>query len=263
MERETIVQDLKFVNDPSGKPHHAEWVEGLTMTRKGGLSKYDRRLPQRVFAVPERLSDRCPLQFLRLLLSKRPADLQSCGPLYLRPLKTPKQDVWFSSQPVGENNLDTYMQQMATLAGLDTTNKRFTNHSARKTTIMKLQKAGVSNDKIVSITGHKNEQSLHDYIDVDMEDHAKLSEILIGAHTSRKRPLKDTTNIDTYVGTSAAQSGPGPSTFNFTNCTVFFGNSCNTSSNTQLNQIWPQHSELKVPPRKRAYVIDSDSDQDM
>ena len=89
--------------------------------------------------MPE--SDRCPLQFLHLLLSKRPADLQSCGPLYLRPLKTPKQDVWFSSQPLGENNLDTYMQQMATLAGLETTNKRFTNHSVHKTTVMKLQKA--------------------------------------------------------------------------------------------------------------------------
>ena len=99
--------------------------------------------------------------------------------------------------------------------------------------------------------------------DVDMENHAKLSEILDRAHRSRKHPLKDTTNIDTYVGTLAAQSSPGPSTFNFTNCTVFFGNSCNTSSNTQLNQIWPQHSELKVPLRKRAYVIDSDSDQDM
>ena len=152
---------------------------------------------------------------------------------------------------------------MATLAGLDTTNKRFTNHSVHKTTVMKLQKAGVSNDKIVSITGHKNEQSLRDYTDVDMEDHAKLNEILVGAHASRKHPLRDTTNIDTCAGMSAAQSSPGPSTFNFTNCTVFFGNSCNTSSNTQLNQIWPQQSELKVPPRKRAHVIDSDSDQDM
>ena len=103
-------------------------------------------------------------------------DLQNCGPLYLRPLKNPKRDVWFSSQPVGENNLDTYMHQMATLAGLDTTNKQFTNHSIRKTTVMKLQKAGISNDKIVSITGYKN---------VDMEDHATLGEILVGAHVSR------------------------------------------------------------------------------
>ena len=59
--------DPKFVNDPSGKLYYAEWVEGLTKTHKGGLSKYERRLPQRVFAVD---SDRCPLQFLRLLLLK-------------------------------------------------------------------------------------------------------------------------------------------------------------------------------------------------
>ena len=61
---------------------------------------------------------------------------------------------------------------------------------------MKLQKAGVSNDKIVSITGHKNEQSLHDYTDVDMEDHAKTEclEILVGASKSIQKhsPLKDT-----------------------------------------------------------------------
>ena len=122
---------------------------------------------------------------------------------------------------------------------------------------MKLQKAGVSNDKIVSITGHKNEQSLRDYTDVDMEDHAKLSEILVGAHVSRKRPpLKDASNVDTHAIMSAAQNNPEPSTFNFTNCTVFFGNSCNTSSSRQLNQIWPQHSMVKAPPRKRAYIID-------
>ena len=81
----------------------------------------------------------------------------------------------------------THMQQMATLAGLDTTNKRFTNHSVCKTTVMKLQKAGVSNDKIVSITGHKNEQSLRDYTDVDMEDHAKRSDRQL--HKIRKNSM--------------------------------------------------------------------------
>ena len=111
---------------------------------------------------------------------------------------------------------------------------------------MKLQKAGVSNDKIVSITGHKNVQSLCHYTDVDMEDHAKLSKILVGACVSRKcPPLKDISNVDTHASMSPAQNNPEPSTFNFTNCTLFFGNSCNTSSSTQ---IWPQHSMVKVPP---------------
>ena len=27
------VQDIKFVNDPTGKPYYAEWVEGLTMAK--------------------------------------------------------------------------------------------------------------------------------------------------------------------------------------------------------------------------------------
>lgn len=50
---------------------------------------------------------------------------------------------------------------IAQLGELDSTNKHFTNHSVRKNTIRKLQKAGVSNDKIISITGHKNEQSIN------------------------------------------------------------------------------------------------------
>ena len=45
-------------------------------------------------------------------------------------------------------NLDTYMHQIATLTGLDTINMRFVNHSIHKTKVMKLKKAGVSNDKM-------------------------------------------------------------------------------------------------------------------
>ena len=37
---------------------------------------------------------------------------------------------------------------MAMLGKLDSTNKKFTNHSIRKTTVCKLQKAGVSNNRI-------------------------------------------------------------------------------------------------------------------
>ena len=40
------VQDLKIMNDPSGKLYYAEWVEGLTNTLKGGLSKYETTTPK-------------------------------------------------------------------------------------------------------------------------------------------------------------------------------------------------------------------------
>jgi len=52
------------------------------------------------------------------------------------------------------------MKTMAKLAGIDKTGRRYTNHSVRKTTVRKLQKAGISNDKIAAITGHKSEQTL-------------------------------------------------------------------------------------------------------
>ena len=66
------------------------------------------------------------------------------------------------------------MKEHAKFGGLDCTNKRFTNHSVRKTTVRKLQKAGVTNDRISAITGHQNEQSLRDYADADPEDHRHI-----------------------------------------------------------------------------------------
>ena len=83
---------------------------------------------------------RCPVKCLEILLSKRPAELKNSGPLYLRPLSNPKQDVWYYAQPVGVNKIDGFMKLIAHMGALDITNKNFTNHSVRKTTVRKLQK---------------------------------------------------------------------------------------------------------------------------
>ena len=40
----------------------------------------------------------------------------------------------------------------------------------RKTTVKRLQKAGISNDKIACITGHNGEKCLRDYSSTDMSD---------------------------------------------------------------------------------------------
>ena len=105
------------------------------------------------------------------MISKRPIELKNCGSLYLKPLDTPNDEVWYTAQPVGIHTIDTYMKYIAMQGGLDLTNKKFTNHSVRKTTVRKLQKAGVSNDKIAAVTGHRNEQSLRSYSNADLEDH--------------------------------------------------------------------------------------------
>ena len=53
-----------------------------------------------------------------------------------------------------------------------------TNHSICKTTVKKLKKAGVSTSEIMAITGHKNQQSLTDYDELDNDDHMRLGKVL-------------------------------------------------------------------------------------
>jgi len=57
----------------------------------------------------------CPALFLHLMVSKRPYALKECGPLYLRPLDTPQQDMWYSLQPVGVCTIYTYIKKMTSL----------------------------------------------------------------------------------------------------------------------------------------------------
>ena len=84
-----------------------ERVEGPTKARPGGLSKVDRRLPQKAFT---QVGERCSIKLTRLLISKCPPKLKAFGPLYLRPLESPPEDVWYSSQPVGVQIINTYMR---------------------------------------------------------------------------------------------------------------------------------------------------------
>ena len=63
-----------------------------------------------------------------------------------------------------------------------------TNHSGRKTLVKKLDDASVSRDKIVAVTGHRNEKSLDDYVDSMNNQQAKqLSNIISGAHFHGKK----------------------------------------------------------------------------
>ena len=61
---------------------------------------------------------------------------------------------------------------VASLVGIDKTGRRYTK------LLNGNYRAGVSNDKIAAITGHKSEQTLRDYAIADMEGHQKISKIL-------------------------------------------------------------------------------------
>ena len=170
------LQDFRFVRKANSTDiEYVEWTEGLTKTRQGGLVKPSRRVMQRVFPTG---TLRCPVRMLQMLISVRPAESRMSGPLYLRPLKKPRPGIWYSLQPIGEGKIKEFMKTITKNAGISEKGKRFTNHSVRKTLVCKLQKGGVSNDKITAITGHKNEQSIADYADTDLDDHKNISLII-------------------------------------------------------------------------------------
>ena len=171
----------------------------------------------------------------------------------MRPLEPPysNHDVWYSSQSVGVQTINAYMKNMAKLGNLDITNKKFTNHSIRKTTVCKLQKVGVSNDKIVAVTGHRNETSLKSYSNVDADEHKKISNIL-SRDQSIQPPLQQycKSSVELLNNTSNVL----PSTHllqhcSFSNCTVYFDGS-------------HMYGSAKPPPIKKCkLIIDSDSDE--
>ena len=55
-----------------------------------------------------------------------------------------------------------------------------TQISVRRVTVQKLRKAGISSREIIVITGHKTEESLKNYDDINRDDHRRLSNILSG-----------------------------------------------------------------------------------
>ena len=86
--------------------------------------------------------------------------MKMSGPLYLTPLQHFKdRNIWYSQVPV----LSVVINKKL-MASLENTNKKFINRSAHRTTVCKLQKSDVSNDKTVSLTNHRSEQSLRDYV---------------------------------------------------------------------------------------------------
>ena len=154
------------------------------------------------------------------------------------------------------------------------------DHSIRKTTVQKLKKAEVNATDIMAITGHKNQQSLTDYRELDEADHCKIGEILsndvgksavksispqvpvlppkstqIQPSSSLVLPASapvQTKSTDEPVSALAAEFKPNPThssgpVFHFNNSTVlFFGSSTSNTCNQQY-----KHTELASNSRKR------------
>ena len=106
---------------------------------------------------------RCPVELLKQYLSRRPQELRDKGPFYLAIIENPKTNVWYKKQRLGVNSIDNMMKSVVKNTALETSKKKLTNHTARKTVVKKLRAASVERQSIIQVTGHASEKSLNDY----------------------------------------------------------------------------------------------------
>ena len=88
---------------------------------------------------------------------------------------------------MGENKINDMMKSIVANTILESSDKKFTNHSARKTVVSKLKKANVERSGIVKVTGHKTIQSLDDYDEAN-EEQRQLSYAISGRNSFNPQP---------------------------------------------------------------------------
>ena len=151
--------------------------------------------------------------------------------------------------------------------------KRLTNHSGRKTLVKKLDNANVPRDKIIAVTGHRNEKYLDDYVDaMNYRQSRQLSDIISGDSTghntanqvslpspSQMIPANPPKPADQMYSSYPVINLTGISANSTVNIT--FNNSCNTA--TAAATASSSFSKQRFGPYKRIrQMIDSDEESD-
>ena len=164
---------IQVVEKP-GERAYLAYTEDSSKNHQGGL-KGRKLKPKEVIqhensAVPSR----CPVRLHKLYRSLCPQDCPGSA-FYLKPLKKPKQDCWFSATPLGHNTLDNMVKAMCKTAGIIGYK---TNHSLRATTATRLFHAGVDEQLIMERTGHRSINGVRCYKRTCQEQQEVLSDII-------------------------------------------------------------------------------------
>lgn len=157
--------DVELKQDAAGR-RYLEYNERATKTRTGVNAKHDHH-PKAKAYENEDDQEKCPVEAYLMYKAQRPDHCQGPDtPFYLSIFHRKggyiQGDHWFKNQPVGLNTLGKIMKKMASAAGLGK-DKRYTNHSARKTMMQKMADAQLNPTIMMQVSGHKNIQSINNY----------------------------------------------------------------------------------------------------
>ena len=91
-------------------------------------------------------------------------------------------------QPMGVNKINSMMKNIISETTLESSEKRFSNHSARKTLVSKMKKANLDRLSTAKVTSHRNIQSLDDFHETDEHEQPQLS-WAISERNSTAKPI--------------------------------------------------------------------------
>ena len=126
--------------------------------------------------------------------------------------------------------------------------KRLSNHSVRKTVVRKLKAKGVPKSEIITITGHRQEQSVEAYDSGNEDEQRKLSNIIDGKEIQFNQATSRVPLQRLIQSSAAVSSGH---VYNFHNCNVVINQGqANASSSlpSMHNEPWccPQSCSLSA-----------------
>ena len=219
-------------------------VERASKTRQGLKGGRQRQFCPKAFATG---TNRCPVLYYKLFKARRPQKANSPeSPLYLAVNhQTWRQSqVWCKSSPVGKNEIGKFMSTAAKNAGLAAQHKKISNHSVRKTSTSRLLDAGVPENFVMQLSGHKNLQSLSSYKSASITHQRHMSDTLSRGSMSNNGTTSVREQIfhtSLFSAESQTTSTPNPSS-EFCERQSFFAGATISSMNTCVFNIIPSSS---------------------
>ena len=251
--------DLKLREDHAGVKF-LEWIKERGTKTRDGNTGHTREFNPKLFENAKN-KDRCPIAFYELIQEHRPLEcLGDDSPFFLtinsRGCKSTEKK-WYKNMPMGINTLGKIIKTMAEKAGIK---GKKTNHSLRRTACSDLLNAGVAPTAIQQLTGHKNVQSVTNYVVADKYLQKEMCSILM----NKGRPTDSHPRLALRASPSCPQSqqqqGPCPQPPLQPPLPLAHRHSCLLSSRTGLHSnsktltampavVEHEHAYAKPPPK--------------
>ena len=126
--------------------------------------------------------------------------------LFQRPkATTPQSGPWYDRQVIGEKSLEKMMKRMSQEAGLS---QLYTNHCIRATCITTLDDEGFEDRHIMSVSGHKNAQSIRAYSRTGEKMRKKMFDALSNAlkPPQAEKKLEPSSSTPTLAATTTTSA---------------------------------------------------------